>query len=129
MDDWGPLGPSMKIDRRATDWGLASLAVGGLFLLMAPVQLIFNSLYWSIGRHHAAPGEIQQARIAGTVAGLAFVGLIGFGIVCGFRGLGLARQTGQAAALPLAGIVIGFVDVVLWLGLSVHLLAILGMFQ
>ena len=66
---------------------------------------------------------------AWSVVGLAFEGLIGFGIYCGFRGLSIARATEQAPALPLAGIVVGFVDVVLWLGLTVNLLGILGVLR
>ena len=73
------------------------------------------------------PGQI--ARVVGPLVGLTFEGLIVFGIVCGFRGLAVARATQQAAALPLAGIVVGFVDVILWLGLMINLCAILGMIQ
>ena len=128
MDEWDALGPGMKIDRRATDWGLAALGITGAFLIMAPIMLIFNDFYWSIGIHRAAPNEIQQARVVAPVISVTFLGLIGFGIYCGFRGLGIARSTQQAAALPLAGIVVGIVDVVLWLGLAINLMAILGMF-
>src|SRR5262245_34803777 len=33
LDEWDSLGPGMKIDRRATDWGLASLGIGVAFLI------------------------------------------------------------------------------------------------
>ena len=128
MDEWDALGPGMKIDRRATDWGLASLGITGAFLIVAPIVLIFNDFYWSIGIHHADRGEIAAVRIACPIVGLAFLGPIGFGIFCGFRGLGIARATQQAAALPLAGVVVGFVDFVLWLAMGINLMAILGMF-
>jgi CBS domain containing-hemolysin-like protein len=118
----------MKIDRRAADWGLASLGITTAFLIMAPIMLIFNDFYWSIGIHHADRDEIDAARIVTPLVGGAFLVLIGFGIFCGFRGLSVARTTRQAAALPLAGIVVGFLDLVLWLGLLINLLAILGTF-
>ena len=62
MDECDALGPGMKIDRRSTDWGLVSLWVGGFFLVMGPVQLLFNDFYWSIGRHHADRQEGDGAR-------------------------------------------------------------------
>ena len=128
MDEWDALGPGMKIDRRATDWGLASLGITTAFLIMAPVMLIFNDFYWSIGIHHADRDELEAGRIVAPLVGGAFLVLIGFGIYCGFRGVAIARATQQAAALPLAGIVVGFLDLVLWLGLAINLMAILGMF-
>jgi hypothetical protein len=128
VNEWDALGPGMKIDRRATDWGLASLGINGAFLIMAPIMLIFNDFYWSIGIHHADQNEIHTGRIACMVIGLAFLGLISFGIFCGFRGLGIARATEQAVALPLAGILIGFVVFVLWLAIGINLMAILGTF-
>jgi len=128
VDEWDALGPGMKIDRRATDWGLASLGVTAAFLIMAPIMLIFNDFYWSIGIHHADRDELEAGRIVTPLVGGAFLVLIGFGIYCGFRGVAIARATHQAAALPLAGIVVGFLDLVLWLGLGINLMAILGMF-
>jgi hypothetical protein len=129
VDDVDAFGPALRIDRRATDWGLASLGICGLFLLMAPIQLFFNDFYWSFGIQRADRQEIEIARVVGPLVGLGFEVLIVFGIVCGFRGLGIARSTQQAAALPLAGIVVGIVDVVLWLGLTINLMAILGVFR
>jgi hypothetical protein len=128
MDEWEALGPGMKIDRRATDWGLASLGINVAFLIMAPIMLFFNDFYWSIGVHHADRNEIELGRIACVVVGLSFLGLISFGIFCGFRGIGIARATQQAVALPLAGILVGFVVFVLWLAMGLNLLAILGTF-
>jgi hypothetical protein len=129
VDEWDALGPGMKVDRRATDWGLASLGIGGLFLLMAPIQLIFNDFYWSVGILRADRQEIVIARVVTPLVGLAYLGLIGLGIYCGFRGLAVARPTQQAPALPLAGMAVGFVDIVLWLGLGFNLMAILGVFR
>jgi len=128
VDEWDALGPGMKIDRRATDWGLASLGIAVAFLIMAPIMLIFNDFYWSIGIHRADRDELEAGRIVTPLVGGAFLLLIGFGIYCGFRGVSIARATQQAVALPLAGIVVGFVDLVLWLGLGINLMAILGMF-
>ena len=91
--------------------------------------MFFNDFYSAVGIHHAVPMEIDGARIATVVVGLMFLGLIGFGIFCGFRGLGIARATQQAVALPLAGILVGFVVFVLWLALGLDLLAVLRVFM
>ena len=129
MDEWDALGHGMKIDRRATDWGLASLGVTGAFLIMAPIMLIFNDFYWSIGIHHADRQEIASVRVACPIVGLAFLGLICFGIFCGFRGIGVARTSQHAVALPLAGVVVGFVDFFIWLAMGINLMAIIGLIQ
>src|SRR3954464_1744833 len=84
VDEWDALGPGMQIDRRATDWGLASLGINGAFLIMTPVMLFFNDFYSSIGIHHANRMEIDGARIAVVIVGLMFLGLIGFATYCGF---------------------------------------------
>jgi hypothetical protein len=128
VNEWDALGPGMKIDRRATDWGLASLGINGAFLIMTPVMLFFNDFYNVFGIHQADRMEIDGARIATVVIGIMFLGLISFAIYCGFRGLGIARQTEQAVALPLAGILVGFVVFVLWLALGIDLLAVLRVF-
>jgi hypothetical protein len=129
MDEWDGLGAGMKIDRRATDYGQAALGICGLFLLMAPIQLFFNDFYWSIGIHHADRQEIELARVIGPIVGLTFLSLIGLGIFCGFRGMAIARATHQAIALPMVGVAVGFVDIVLWIGLTINLLAILGVLR
>ena len=129
MDDWSPHGPGLRIDRRATDWGLVSLWIGGFFLVMGPLQLIFNDFYWSIGIHHADRQEIELARIVGPGMGVAFLSLIGFGLFAGFRGFGLARKTDQPLAFPIAGIWICALDGLIWIGLTLNLMGILGLIE
>lgn len=128
MDEWEALGPGMKIDRRATDWGLASLAINTAFLIMAPVMLFFNDFYNCFGIQRADQFELKGARIVTVLTGVAFLVLIAFATFCGFRGFRIARSTEQCVALPLAGIVVGFVVAVLWLGLTLDLLAVLQVF-
>jgi hypothetical protein len=128
VDEWDALGPGMKIDRRSTDWGLASLTIGGFFLIMAPIQLIFNDFYWCFGIFRADRQEIEIGRVAALLVGGAFVALQAFALYAGFRGLSLARANNHPAALPLGGILVSGLDILLWLGLTVNLLAILGTF-
>ena len=128
MDDWDAHGPALRIERRATDWGLASLAIGGFFVITAPIQLFFNSFYWSIGIHRADRQEIEIARVVCPLIGLSYLCLIGFGLYAGLRGLSYARSTNHPAALPLGGILVCGLDIILWIGLTLNLCAILGMF-
>jgi hypothetical protein len=129
VDDWDALGLGMKIDRRATDWGLVSFGIGGCFLVMAPVMLTFNVIYWTQGfHHHGFQFEIDIARVATVVVGGAFVALIVFGLIAGFKAWGLSRAGSHSIALPLAGVLTCGLDVLLWLALGIHLLAILNTF-
>jgi hypothetical protein len=129
VDDWDAIGPAMRIDRRSTDWGLVALGIGDFFLIMAPIQLIFNDFYWSIGIHHADRQEIEIARVVGPLVGLAFLSTIGFGIFAAFRGMGYARTTRQSAALSIGGLLVCGLDIILWIGLTINLCAILGLIQ
>ena len=128
MDDWDAHGPAMRVERRATDWGLVSLAIGGFFLVMAPIQLFFNDFYWSIGIHHSDQREIDIGRVVGPLVGLVYLCLLGFGLFAGVRGFSYARSTHYPVALPLGGILICGLDIILWIGLTINLCAILGMF-
>jgi hypothetical protein len=128
VDEWDALGPGMKIDRRSTDWGLVSLGIGGFFLIMAPIQLIFNDFYWCFGIHRADRQEIELGRVIAPVVGGTFVALQGFSVYAGFRGLSLARESNHPTALPLGGILVSGLDIILWIGLTANLLAILGVF-
>ena len=128
MDEWDAMGHGMKIDRRAAEWGNVSLRIGGFFLVMAPIQLIFNDFYWAIGIRAAAPGEIQQIRVVAPIMTLTYLGLIAFAIFAGFRGMSLARATNQPMAMALGGVLIGFVNFIVWLALGINMMAIVGTF-
>ncbi|HJZ93340.1 MAG TPA: hypothetical protein VKE40_20860 [Gemmataceae bacterium] len=129
MDEWDALGPGMKIDRRATDWGLVSLWIGGCFLVMAPIMLTFNLLYWTHGVAMHQRGEIEIARLAVIVVGSGFLALIVFGLIAAFRSMGLARASSQPAALAVGGLLTCGLDLILWLALGADLLAIMGTFE
>jgi hypothetical protein len=129
VDEWDALGPGMKIDRRAADWGLVSLWIGGCFLVMAPILLTFNLLYWTQGVAMHRRGEIELARFVTLIVGSAFLALIVFGLIAGFRSMGLARATSQPAALAVGGLIVCGLDLLLWLGLGANLLGIMGTFE
>ena len=96
---------------------------------MAPIQLFFNDFYWSIGIHHADQQEIDIARVVGPLIGPAYLGLIGFGLFagiprrCRWPGARTTRRRCHSAGSWSAGS-----NIILWIGLTHHLCAILGMF-
>lgn len=128
MDEWDALGHGMKIDRRSTDWGIVSLLIGGCFLIMSPIMLTFNMLYWVQGFHRQTRQEIEINRLATVVVDGFFLALIAFGVFAAFRSMSLAGATSQPKALGLAGLLICGLDVILWLGLGIHLLVVLNTF-
>jgi hypothetical protein len=66
---------------KAISWGLASLGLGAVTLLTAPVTLVFNVLLWRLG----SAGGISkvQSIIAAVVGLLIMLGLAGSGIIFG----------------------------------------------
>jgi hypothetical protein len=128
VDDWDALGPGMKIDRRSTDWGMVSLTIGACFLVMAPIMLTFNLLYWTQGMQHQTRQEIELNRVFTVVIGGLFLVLIAFGILAAFRSMSLARASSQPTALGVGGLLICGLDALLWLGLGIDLLAVLNTF-
>ena len=128
MDEWDALGPGMKIDRRATDWGLVSLAIGACFLIMAPIMLTFNMLYWVQAMPRQSRKEIELNRLLTVAIDGLFLALIAFGIVAALRSMSHARATSSPAALGLAGLLVCAVDAVVWIGLGIHLLAVMNTF-
>jgi hypothetical protein len=128
VDEWDALGPGMKIDRRSTDWGIVSLVIGAAFLVMAPVMLTFNMLYWVHAVHRHTQQEIELNRLFTVLIGGLFLALISFGIFAAFRSMSLARASSQPTALGVGGLLTCGLDALLWLGLGIDLLAVLNTF-
>jgi hypothetical protein len=111
--------------RQGFEWGLASAVMGGVFMLMAPIQLIANMLLFQwIGR---SLGE-TDVKIALVVA---MVGVPGIVCAClasllfGVRGLRRARWYDQPAGIPIAGILLSSGALFLWVLVGVDIFAIL----
>jgi hypothetical protein len=130
VDEWDAMGHGMKLDRRSTDWGIVSITIGACFLIMAPIMLTFNMLYWLHGGvWHQTREELEIARVATLAIDGFFLGLIVFGIIFAFRSMSLARATGHPTALGFGGLLMNGLNIILWIGLGVHLLAVLNTFQ
>jgi hypothetical protein len=104
-------------------WGLASLALGGVVLLAAPITLVFNVLLWQSAHSRGLP---RQLAFPGAILGLlVMLVLARYGIVFGIRGRNLDRDHGRSAPLAVAGTLVCIAAIILWLIVGIDLLFIL----
>jgi hypothetical protein len=111
----GPIDPSEVPDRRAAEWGLASVLIGALLVLGSPVLLIVNILMAAFG-----PSALGMNLGAIRLATIGFVAVLGLllalgvmGVVFGVYSLVAARPRGQSIALGLTGLLICVVGLVM----------------
>jgi hypothetical protein len=108
------------------EWGLASLMIGVVLILAAPVALIFNVVFWRSG----PSGVPKVPAFVGAVLGLLVIlGLAGFGIAAGLKGRHRAPDDSRPSPLATAGVVTGAAAMILWLVVGIDLLAILSSFM
>ncbi len=110
--------------RDAFEWGLASLGLGAVTLLAAPVTLVFNVLLWRSG----LSGEIPKvpAILAAGLGMLMMLGLAGCGVVFGLRSRWLDGALQRPSPLASAGVLLGVAAMALWMIVGVDLLMILS---
>jgi hypothetical protein len=95
---------------------------------MAPIMLTFNVLYWAHAFHRQTREEIEINRVATIVVDGFFLALIAFGIFAAFRSMSLAGATSQPKALGIGGLLICGLNMILWIALGLHLLAVMNTF-
>ena len=123
--------PSGASARRGADGGVASLALGAVVTLLAPLLLIVNVLLAAHGPTglRMGPSDIALATI-GLVICIGLVLLLGVaGLFFGFFGAAAARRHGQPLALPLAGIFLNAVGLVLFFVVSIDTAFVLTSFN
>jgi hypothetical protein len=114
--------------RHAGEWGLASLIMGGVLALMAPMTLVFNLILW-LNFDRAIEPSLRTLARQGGMAAVAGIGLlcllsVGFGI----KGWRSAVATGQPAGLGVAGTLVSLMATLAWVIVGGDLLMILGTF-
>jgi hypothetical protein len=124
-----PVETNLALSRHAAEWGLASLLTGGVLLLMAPVTLIFNFLFWVSGSRVLAPSDMRLAFQGAMIALVVLLGLVLASLSCGVIGLYSAVTRRQPAGLAAAGILVNVAALVLWLIVGIDLVAILNAFS
>ena len=114
--------------RYAAEWGLASLLMGGVLAIIAPVMLVFNLIFWLQGPRVLAPQDMWLAHKA-AIVGVAFLALlclasVGFGI----KAWRAASATFQPAGLAVAGTLVSLLALGLWIITGADLIMILTTF-
>lgn len=102
--------------RGGSEWGWASLVLGAVFAVMAPVVVL---LVYVIGADNFRATDVVPASIGGGICGSAAMALCGLGIVFGVRDVGESRRAGRPPALGLAGALLCGFDLLVWAGAAV----------
>src|SRR5207244_2414869 len=78
--------------RHAAEWGLASLLMGGVLTIIAPITMVFNLNFWVRGRQVLARQDMELAFYA-AILGVAVVLLLCFlSLLFGIKALRSARR-------------------------------------
>ena len=104
-------------------WGLASLGLGGVVLLAAPITLVFNVLLWRAGPA-GVPKEL--AILGGAFGLLTMLGLACCGIVFGVTGYRIDRDDRRSSPLATAGVLVGAAATIVWMIVGMDLFLILS---
>ncbi len=123
--------PARSRERRGAENGLASLLLGILVALLALLFTVVNTLMAAHGPQglHMSASDVTLATV-GFVVGILLILSLGLvGLLFGIVGLGAARQQGQSAALPLAGVFVNVVGLFLFLMAGITTVFVLVMFN
>lgn len=123
-DGFEDIGPSKNAAPGDGDaWGLASLGLGGVAMLAAPITLVSNVLLWQSDRL----GSLSRvpALLAAGVGVLVMLGLSSCSIAFGIRGHRIGRDHRRPPPLAMAGVLLGSAATIGWLIVGIDLFAIL----
>jgi hypothetical protein len=101
-------------ERRAAEWGLASLALGGVLVLMGPPTLYLQHILNGTGFAGMTRTDFQLAAVGGVMAGLVLVAFAVAGVVFGLWAVGAARRAGVPPARGLVGVMLSGLAVFIW---------------
>ncbi len=116
------------VTRHAAEWGLASLLMGGILTILAPIVLIFNLIFWLHGSQVIAPPQMRLA-YKGVIAALALIVLLCLlSLIFGIKAWRSARTNYQPAGLGVAGTLISLLALLLWIIVGTDLIFIFETF-
>jgi hypothetical protein len=98
--------------QHAPQFGLASLVLGAVVFVVAPVVLVLTTQIVELGRGSPSDAEIRAWLARVGVTGPFLIALLGAWL--GVRGLQRHRVEGGSYALPLAGLVLCAVALLEW---------------
>lgn len=110
----------------AADWGLASLLLGSVLLLMAPLLLLVVAQGLPLGYPLWTTGELRLAIYLMQVAVSFMLLLCVVALVCGLKALRSATAQGRPLGLPTSGAVVCLVAAVLWIMVALGTALIAG---
>lgn len=118
-------------ERLSFEWGLASALIGGSFLFIGPVCLLFCLILYNRGHgdYGLSSLDLQLAQVGAYVCILEALVVCIHGLVYGIRGLNQAQRLSLPGALPKAGILLCISALVIWIVVGVDLVAILHSFM
>jgi len=109
------------VPQRSTEWGLASLVLGGIMLLMAPLLLIAFAV--AVGVHYRDWGRDTLAGFILFVSGtFCMCPLYIMAFLAGLLGVRAAMKSKNPAGLPVSGILVSVVAALLWLFVMIHII-------
>lgn len=121
--------PVPEVPARAmSEAGLASLVLGALLVVTAPLVILVNIFlaHYMPSGLHMGPRDVAFATI-GLVAGVILVMTLGvFGLVFGIRGLLVVRVGREPRTLAWAGVLTSGVGLFLWLMGAISLFSTLN---
>jgi hypothetical protein len=103
----------------AAHWGFASIALGGVFALLAPPGLLLALLLESSGYKGFSQSDKHLAAIGGYASVGVILLLTFMGICFAFTAMSAAAKQGQPVALGLAGLFLNLLALALWIGCGI----------
>ena len=100
-------------------FGVASMIVGALFILVAPMALQL-ALWLEISGYKGFPEEDKRLAAIAGYASVAVIVLLGIAGLCiGIRGIEAAGKSKQTAILPWCGVALNALSALIWIGVGV----------
>ncbi len=112
--------------RAASEWGLASLLLGGLLAVMALLILQIN-LQIFLSPRSWSRDDVRPIHDVAIVGAIILAGLTSASLAFGIRSLLLAYKYKEPAALGWAGVLVSTLALLMWIGAFIDLFAILDM--
>lgn len=105
---------------RAAEWGLASLWLGSVIFLAAPIVMVLATLVWAHADNSAQVVLLHAwlARLGVSIAIFSSFIALAFGI----KGVRIARHGGENCGLAIGGVAMSVLCLAVWLIAAVVLL-------
>ncbi len=98
------------------EWGAASLSLGGIFAILAPIGLFLAAFLQSTNFQGFSRTDKKIAALAGYGSIFFILMLVVIGIVFGVLSMSASRRQRRPIALGLAGVLLNALDLFMWVG-------------